>query len=119
MKQVLISIGIVLLIFNTPPIKAFMEAFAFSRSYYFTTKDHSFNGKEMAFKRSTYDMVMRSFDHYKENCGKPNAVLYRTFSVVPWKFWLWGEFIFHPKYRLPYIKMPMNYHYNLLIPPCK
>jgi hypothetical protein len=119
MKRVLISFGVVLLIFNIPPFKSFMEAFAFSRSYYYTTLDHRFNDKEMAFKELTYDIVMRSFNHYKENCGKQDAVLYRTFPVVPWKFWLWGEFIFHPKYRLHYIKMPVDYHYNLLIPPCK
>ena len=114
MKRLLIVLVILLAAFNIPPIKPFIEAFLVGNSYYYTTIDHSFDDGEMAFKGRDYETVLRRFDNYKVVCGTCDLVLYRTFIKVPWKFWLWGEYLFHPKYRLAYFKMPKNYQYNLL-----
>ena len=119
MKRLLIFLGILLAASNIPPIKPFIEIFISGSSYYYTTFDHSFNDEEIAFKGRNYEEVLRIFDNYKTICGECDVVLYRTFIKVPWKFWLWGEYLFHPKYRLAYIEMPKNYRYNMLNYKCK
>ena len=113
MKRLFIFLAILLVAFNIPPIKPFIDIFISNSHYYYTTIDHSFNDSEMASKGRNYEEVLRIFNNYKVTCGECDVVLYRTFIKVPWKFWLWGEYLFHPKYRLAYLKMPINYRYSM------
>ena len=97
---------LVLVVFsNFPPLRPFIEIFVFPRPMYYTTIDHGFNDEEILFKGRDYETVSRLFENYKEMNGKPNAVLYRTFPIEPWRFWLWLQYLSHPKYRLPYLEM--------------
>ena len=119
MKRILIVIIIVIIVSNLPPVKSFIEGIIFAKAKYYTTKAHGFNDSELVFQGRTYDHVMRRFDNFKKICGEPNEPLYRTFPIQSWKFWLWGEYVFHPKYRLNFMSMPDNYPYNELGFKCK
>lgn len=53
----------------------------------------------------TYSNVLNDFDAYKQSIDSPNEVLFRTFTPH------WGyldkhlEYIIHPRWKLPYMKM--------------
>jgi hypothetical protein len=114
----MIILAIFLVISNLPPLKSLLEVFL-SKPYYYTTKTHKFNGYEYNSKGAVYDEVANGFDEYKEACKQPEIILYRTFTAKPYKFWLWGEYLFHPKYRLLYLPMPDDYDYDLLNRRCE
>jgi hypothetical protein len=108
----------ILFIANIWPLKNILQIF-FGGPYYYTTKAHGFNAFELNSKGLTFDMAYEEFNRYKETCKQPNITLYRTFMAKPYKFWLWGEYLFHPKYKLPYLPMPVDYDYNLLNQRCE
>jgi hypothetical protein len=114
MKRIFIILASILITFNFPPIKPFIEVFVLKGSYAYTTIDQSFYDSEMAFKGRTYETVLRNFDNFKVVCGECDLVLYRTFVKNPWKFWLWGEYILYEKYRLPYMNLPGGYKYGTI-----
>lgn len=114
MKKTLAILAGILLGFNLPPIKPFLEIFVIESAYAYTTIDQSFYDSEILFKGRTYETVARNFDNFKVACAECDAILYRTFNKTPWKFWLWGEYVLHQKYRLPYMDLPGGYKYNTI-----
>ena len=41
----------------------------------------------------------------KQNSSNPNKTLYQTFSIRPWQFWGWWQFIATgSRYALPYLE---------------
>jgi hypothetical protein len=48
---------------------------------------------------------LRSYFSEKKEDGTP-LILYRCFSFPPHYFWYWGEYLFHPRWRVPYKKCP-------------
>jgi hypothetical protein len=112
-QVITIFFGSFLLISNAPSLKALLEAFL-SKPYYYTTKSHGFNARELKSKGLTYDRVISQFEEFKTVCKQLDAKLYRTFKVKLYKIWLWGEYIYHPKYRLSYFPLLDGYHYDLL-----
>lgn len=108
MKKLMITLGIFLILSNLPPIKPLLEMF-FTPPYRYVTRDQMFkDGYENNRMGKSYDEVMLLFDQFKQEHNQPNAVLYRKFTIKPYKFWLWGDYLFHPKYRLPYLATAKN-----------
>lgn len=114
MKKASIILAGIMLLFNLPPIKPFIEVFVVEGSYDYTTINESFYDSEMLFKGRTCETVLRNFDNFKAVCGECDVVLYRTFIKTPYKFWLWGEYVFYEKYRLPYMGLPGGYKYKTI-----
>jgi hypothetical protein len=114
MKKIFVILACIVVCFNLPPIKPFIEVFLLKGTYAYTTINQSFYDSEMLFKGRTYQTVERNFDNFKVVCGECDVVLYRTFIKTPWKFWLWGEYILYKKYRLPYISLPGGYKYKTI-----
>lgn len=117
-NKTIIILAVIFVLTNVSPIRPFLEIF-FSPTYYYTTGDGAFSDSEMIFKGRLFDGVERRFTNFKEVCKLPDAVLYRTFRREPQRFWLWGQYLFHPKYRLPYLEVPPGYHYDQLNTRCK
>lgn len=108
MKKLMITVGIFLALSNLPPVKPLLEMF-FSPPYRYVTVDNGFkDGYENNRMGKSYDEVMLLFDQFKREHNKPDLVLYRTFTIKPYKFWLWGEYLFHPKYKQPYLVTAKN-----------
>lgn len=110
-KKLLLILGLFLIISNLPPIKPLLEMF-FSYEYIYVSDDLVFIESEIKSKGRNYDEVLRWFDYYKKECKQPDAIVYRAFRINPLKFWLWWEFLTHPKFRLPYKKVPQEYFEN-------
>lgn len=118
MKKTLIVIYIVIFLVNIPPIKSLFEVFL-GKVHYYTTANHGFSDSDYSFKRRTFDEVWNNYEVYKRECKTPDMILYRTFKMEPQKVWLWGEYLFYRKYRLPYLQMPKGYDYRTLKRRCK
>lgn len=57
-------------------------------------------GRSYAFCQFKYGHFL--CQHPEKDIGDNN--LYRTFTIKPWYFWEWHEFIFHSeRFRLPYL----------------
>lgn len=117
MKKTAIILIAIIISVNIPPIKSIFEVFL-GRVQYYTTKTHGFSDSDYAFQGRTFDEVLNSFEEYKQGCHLPEVVLYRTFAMNPLKIWLWGEYLFHPRYRLPYLEMPPGYEFRTLKRSC-
>ena len=94
-----IFIGIVLI---NLPIFDFYTKEAFS----YTNSDGSFNYTEESGAGDSYTLGQRKYGHFL--CQHPDKDqgdnrLYRTFTIKPWYFWEWRQFIFHSeRFGLPY-----------------
>lgn len=65
MKKAFMILAGILLVFNLPPIKPFIEVFVVEGPYAYTTINQSFYDSEMLFKGRTYETVLRNFDNFK------------------------------------------------------
>lgn len=72
--------------------------------FYYESSDHGFRGREFTKINGSMDRVMIDFDAYKERTGDKTLQLCRTFSVRPWVFWRWGEYLTEPRYGMPFIR---------------
>ncbi len=84
-----------------PPIKGLLE---FGTTYTYTTLHGMIQPWEMPGKQPDFKGAMRRFELYKqENPNSTDTILYRTFkrnSVIVWR---WHDYLFHPRYKLPYL----------------
>jgi hypothetical protein len=71
-------------------------------SYGYESSDGGFNDIEVGFKGRTLGHVRGYFESYRAQQGDPKLYLCRTTCRRPWAFWGWGEYLFHPRWRLPY-----------------
>ena len=89
----------ILLLTNLPPLHWMIT---FGHEYtYITRYGDRFN--EMQNFAPTFKDVNSNFNRYLK-ANPSDKTLYRTFKINPLKFWLWSDFLFHPRYQLPYFE---------------
>ncbi|HRX84098.1 MAG TPA: hypothetical protein P5572_03680 [Phycisphaerae bacterium] len=94
--------AILLGIFNLTPLPVVLGLKPIIHVYWYESSDGGFRDMECPEKGRELDFVQRVFSKYQEQCGHEDAVLYRTHPCQPWKFWNWGDYLLHPRWRLPY-----------------
>jgi hypothetical protein len=100
-KFILIFLLAIIIVSNTPPVQYFLL-----EQYEYQNKDGSFKYQEIPGQSLDFEVAQIRWNRFKsENPNNPNQTLYRTFSIKPWQFWEWWQFIVHnERYRLPYLK---------------
>jgi hypothetical protein len=100
-KGMLVFLLIVLVVNYVPPVKGLLD---FGQKYYYTTLHGEVQPWEMPSKQPNFEGALRRFELYKqENPATTDTVLYRTFKRNPLLIWRWHDYLFHPRYKLPYI----------------
>lgn len=100
-KNSLLFLAIVLVVNYLPPIKGILD---FGQTYHYTTLHGEVQPWEMPSKQPDFNGALRRFEFYKkQNPATSDTVLYRTFKRNPFIFWRWHEYMFHPRYKLPYL----------------
>lgn len=105
-RKIIIGIIIigVIIISNITPVSFILGFLSQDRTFY--GFDFLYNSGKCGFSNrglylETHQELLAAFDEYKSK--NPNdSTLYRTFKVSPLKFWFWKEYLFEPKYKLPY-----------------
>ena len=71
--------------------------------YYYHTSDCKLGMVEYPEKGSGFDTMYKRFEN-KKNFGEipPDVVLYRDFSKNYLKFWKWGDYLTHNRWKLEY-----------------
>ena len=101
LKWLIIVVVVILLISNFTPISYILH-----ENYTYSNYDGSFNGDEEsggtgAFKTVQYDY--RDFLKVHPDKKAKDSTLYRTFTLKPWRFWQWSDYLFCPqRFGLPY-----------------
>jgi len=108
-RKVIIGICLFLVITNVPPVRVFLDIFL-SPAYKYTTKSRAFQDEEIHYAGGKYEDVIRAYNRYATSFNASDDTLCRTFEMKPYKFWLWGQYLLHPKYRLPYLKLPEGHN---------
>lgn len=103
MKKIAFIIVCALIILtNLPPISWFL-----TENYAYSNFDGSFRTEESGGKGNSFLTCIRQYNHFlcehpERETGDNN--LYRTFTIKPWFFWEWREYIFHSeRFQLPYL----------------
>ena len=100
-KAILISITALVLLTNLPPVNWFL-----TENFSYCNFDGSFKTQESGGKGNTFLTCVRQYGYFL--CQHPEKDiadnnLYRTFTIKPWCFWQWKEYIFYSeRFRLPY-----------------
>jgi hypothetical protein len=100
-KTFLIGLAAIVIVSNLP-----LFSFFFQENYTYRNFDNSFTyseegGKGMSFKTCLMRYGYFLCQHPEKDLGDNR--LYRTFTIKPWRFWQWGDMIFHSdRFRLPY-----------------
>jgi hypothetical protein len=96
-NTIIILIASIIIISNLPPITYFLQ-----EAYRYQNKDGSFQFEENGTVQS-FDVAKARFNSFKnKNPDNPNKILYRTFTLKPWRFWEWWQMIIHfERFRLP------------------
>lgn len=100
-KWVFIVVICVLLIMNFTPLSYVLHENYTYRNFDGSFRDAEEGGGKPAFLTVRYDYR----DFLKKYPGKKakDSLLYRSFTIKPWRFWQWSDFIFCPqRFRLPY-----------------
>jgi len=100
-KYGVIAVVAVLFIFNFTPLSYLLHEHYTYRNY-----DNSFTFSEENGGNADYQWARNKYAYFlKTNPekAKTDPTLYRTFTIQPWRFWEWREFLFCPqRFRLPY-----------------
>jgi len=96
---VLISVMIIILT-NTPPAQYFLL-----EKYHYQNADNSFSYSEFKSKGLDFEVCEIRWKRFLDtNPKNKNQTLYRTFTIRPWQFWEWWQYLAHPKrFTLPYL----------------
>ena len=103
MKKYIIIVVAIILISNLPFLNFFIQ-----ENYTYSNADHTFTYSEEGGKGLSFKSCMISYGYFL--CQRPEKDqgdnrLYRTFTIRPWRFWEWGQLIFHSdRFMLPYKK---------------
>ena len=101
MKKIIIIV-ICLIAFSNLPIFKFFLLEHFTYANY----DNSFQYNEEGGKGRSFSDCLMNYGYFL--CKNPekdlgDKRLYRTFTIKPWRFWQWGEYLFHSeRFFLPY-----------------
>ncbi|HEY8929521.1 MAG TPA: hypothetical protein VIM55_10040 [Mucilaginibacter sp.] len=102
MKRIVLFFITIVLLMNLP----FLD-FISSENYVYRNIDGSFNYSEEGGKGNSFKSCLISYgaflcEHPEKDTG--DNKLYRTFTIKPWRFWEWREYIFHSdRFTLPYL----------------
>jgi hypothetical protein len=96
-KIILITIVVVLIALNTPPLKWIVGREDIS----YSNATGSFTFEEMNFKGRNYDMCLYRFNIFKDT-ARNDTILYRLDRINFLKFWRWSNYLSEYKYKLPY-----------------
>ncbi|OCX54297.1 hypothetical protein BEL04_08545 [Mucilaginibacter sp. PPCGB 2223] len=101
-KKIIVSVIVIVLVSNLPIFN-----FITKENYSYSNEDGSFRYDEEGGKGRSLENCMFQYGLYL--CKHPEkdtgSYLYRTFTIKPWRFWEWGEMIFHSeRFKLPYRK---------------
>lgn len=101
-RYIVIALLVIVVISNTPPAQFFLL-----ENYGYRNQDASFTYTEEPGKALDFIVCERRWEHFKaENPENSNWTLYRTFTIKPWQFWEWWQYIAHTKrFTLPYKSM--------------
>ncbi|WP_461097116.1 hypothetical protein [Spirosoma luteolum] len=94
--------GLLLLVIvtNCPPFR-WLVKFQMDNIYF--TQDGGTVLEEMPGFGGHYEAVERGFEEHKRLFpNRHDTVLYRAFKMNPLAFWHWYDYLFHPRYKLPY-----------------
>lgn len=98
---IIATIVAIILIFNFTPLGSILH-----ETYTYRNYDNSFQDEEksqgtFAFQNVIYDY--RDFLKANPDKARLDSTLYRTFTIKPWRFWQWSDYLFCPqRFRLPY-----------------
>ncbi|WDF81185.1 hypothetical protein PQ469_14330 [Mucilaginibacter sp. KACC 22773] len=101
MKKYILIIVILIVISNLPLFSFFLQ-----ESYTYSNEDNTFTYSEEPGKGNSFWGCQRQFGRFL--CQHPEKeqgsnLIYRTFTIKPWRFWEWREMIFHSeRFGLPY-----------------
>jgi hypothetical protein len=102
MKKVIVIILVLLVaISNFSPISYLLK-----ENYSYSNIDGSFKFHEEGGAGYNFAMAKKRYEWFlKDNPekAKRDSTLYRTFTIKPWRFWQWGDYLFqNERFRLPY-----------------
>ncbi|MFB9844051.1 hypothetical protein [Mucilaginibacter ginsenosidivorans] len=106
-RKLLIIVTVIILLSNLP----FWDFFLLE-NYTYSNIDGTFLYSEEANKGKSFSMCERKYGVFL--CQHPDKDrgdnrLYRTFTIKPWRFWQWRQFIFHSeRFTLPYLEPPKD-----------
>jgi len=98
-RAVAIAIILIVVIANTPPVQYFLL-----EQYSYQNKDESFTYQEVPGQALDFEVCQIRWERFKNQYPQADHILYRNFTIKPWQFWEWWQFVAHPqRYRLPYL----------------
>jgi hypothetical protein len=100
-KWTIIIVVVILLIANFTPVSYILH-----ENYSYSNFDRSFIDSEEAGGTAAFKTVLLDYrDFLKKHPNKKatDSTLYRTFTIKPWRFWQWSDYLFClERFRLPY-----------------
>jgi hypothetical protein len=91
----------IIILSNTPPAQFFLLP-----NYSYQNRNGSFQYSEEPGKGMDFEAGKIQFEGWKkQNSGNINHSLYRKFTIKPWQFWEWWQYIAHSdRFKLPLLK---------------
>jgi len=101
----LIAILIIISTANTPK-GSFITGFLMDERHFYGSSDFVYSSGQGGFTTkgvymSNYQDVLVQFNKYRL-INPSDSILYRNFSINPFKFWFWREYLTEDMYDLPY-----------------
>ncbi|MEO7215560.1 hypothetical protein [Mucilaginibacter sp.] len=101
MKTLIIILIAVVLLFNLTPLSYILK-----EDYTYSNYDMSFQFSEHGGAGYNFEMGRRRYKRFLEKNpekAKTDRQLYRTFTIKPWRFWQWSDYLFSgERFKLPY-----------------
>lgn len=97
-----LGLGGLLLVLNLTCLPVCIGLKPLIHVYWYESSDGGFRTMECPEKGRHFDVVLRGFARYQDECGHADALLYRTFPRQVWKCWNWADYVIQPRWRLPY-----------------
>jgi hypothetical protein len=105
-KIVLLVIAVIILLVNLPPIRWFN--YFYGEDYNYINYNGEYYCGEYGGKGSSFEGCKNKFNYYLEKHPEDvDQTIYRTFSIKPWQFWEWFQYVGKDRgrFRLPYISV--------------
>lgn len=100
-KIILATVIGIIIISNLPPVTYF-----FQEQYHYQNKDGSFQFFEQGGPTQDFEVAKTRFENFKrKNAKYKGDILYRTFTIKPWRFWEWWQMVAHSeRFTMPYLQ---------------